>query len=55
MAKFNKDKVATEGFVYGVVSRAEERLLDRFDKLEEKMDERFNKVIAHLVKLAGQF
>ncbi|MDP3994700.1 MAG: hypothetical protein Q8P91_02630 [bacterium] len=55
MIETKKDKVATEDFVYRVVNNAEERLEKRVGKLEGKMDKRFDKVMVHLVDIAGKF
>ena len=58
-SKSKDDKIASEVFIYGVVTRsvasAENRLEDKIEKLEEKMDKRFNKVMDHLDGLAKGF
>lgn len=55
MVKPSKSKYATESFVYGVVNRSEDRLEKRIDKLEIKMENRFDKVMTSLVDIAGEF
>jgi len=59
ITKSQKGKVVTENFVYGVVTKsvsaAENRLNDRIDKLEEKMDKRFDTVMEHIDGLAKGF
>ncbi len=55
MAKSVKDTLATQEFVYGVVSRTETRLEEKIDKLEEKMDTRFDRVMNTLDKVISYF
>lgn len=55
MVKAQKDEVATESFVYGVVSRAENRLENAIDQLREEINQKFNKVMEALADLSGQF
>lgn len=53
--KIGKDKLATEKYVWAVSNSFEERIMERFDKFEGKMEKRFNLVITTLVSIAGQF
>lgn len=50
-----RDKTASEKFVYDVVFRSEDRLEKRIDEFEAIMRKRFDKVMATLIDIAGQF
>lgn len=55
MVKPKKDKVATEAFVWRVFNNLEERIDKRFEQKEKKDEKRFNKLMEHLVDIAGKF
>ncbi|KKQ51685.1 hypothetical protein A2865_00640 [Candidatus Woesebacteria bacterium RIFCSPHIGHO2_01_FULL_39_17] len=55
MVKQWKDKVATETFVYRLFNQIDEKIENFKDELNLKLDEKFNKVMEHLVDIAGQF
>ncbi|KKQ98513.1 MAG: hypothetical protein UT23_C0002G0013 [Candidatus Woesebacteria bacterium GW2011_GWA1_39_12] len=55
MVKQGKDKVATETFVYRLFNQIDEKIENFKDELNLKLDEKFNKVMEHLVDIAGQF
>lgn len=55
MATSLKLKVASEDFVYRVVSDSEKRLGKRFDNAEDLAEKRFNKLMEQMDSLAGQF
>ena len=55
MPKTKASKVATENFVWRVVNGSEERINKRFDEAEVKSEERYDKMMEHLVDIAGKF
>jgi hypothetical protein len=55
MTKTKPSKVATENFIWRVVSESEERISKRFDEVEVKSEERYDKMMEHLVDIAGKF
>ena len=55
MTKLSLTKNASEKFVYDVVFSSEIRIEKKLDSIESKMEDRFNKVMTSLDKLAGLF
>lgn len=55
MVKPKKDKVATEAYVWRVFNSLENKIDKKFEETEKKDERRFNKLMEHLVDLAGKF
>lgn len=54
-SKSKEDNLVRESVLYAVVGASEKRLGDRIDKLEEKLDKRFDVVMEHIDGLAKGF